>query len=76
MTCEGHSNTTSNDHEADDTDDSRLSCYCHIAMVMCDSKQYVIQWFHFDCVRLWWPPKGNFVLFTTKQKKEVQQMDT
>ena len=52
------------DEEKDDTDLSRLWCYCNEPsfgdMVKCDNDKCTIEWFHFDCLRIRCPPKGKW----------------
>ena len=50
--------------ETDESEDmSKLWCYCNEPsfgeMIQCDNEKYTIKWFHFDCLRIRCPMKGN-----------------
>jgi hypothetical protein len=59
------------------TDDGRVYCYCRRAyddlqgMIGCDGSNCQIEWFHFECVGILVPPKGNW--FCPECQKEQQQ---
>lgn len=62
-----HTQLTSSDTPQDQVDnDGRVYCYCRRpyddlqGMIGCDGPSCQIEWFHFECVGILVPPKGNW----------------
>lgn len=59
----------------------QLYCYCRCPydevseMIGCDSHDCAIEWFHFECVGIMVPPKGQWFCPDCRKKKQAQRKD-
>lgn len=59
----------------------QLYCYCRCPydevseMIGCDSNDCEIEWFHFECVGIMVPPKGQWFCPDCRKKKQQQRRD-
>lgn len=59
----------------------QLYCYCRCPydevseMIGCDSTDCAIEWFHFECVGIMVPPKGQWFCPDCRKKKQQQRRE-
>lgn len=82
-TQEQDSGTDSNESSADEKptikEQPALYCYCRCPydevseMIGCDSSDCTIEWFHFECVGIMVPPKGQWFCPDCRKRKQMQR---